>query len=237
MSGTTHVTISMKDLAPFFRNLGPKFEKAAIQGLRDSGQMLKRGILEQIQETKVDGKHRPPVDTGVYRAAWRVTSLPDGCRVSNDTAYAAIVELGRGPGPISEEGFRHLCDWVRRKRLYLDALPAAMAAVAGNHAEGTWAAMEHARLLDVMAGKRKGGRNPYKLGSRGAANYRDAKSAAKKAFLKDATEVAVEHVAWAVRKKIEEQGTEPRYPFARGLVAAEQDMRDVMHARLEEVTP
>lgn len=221
--GTTHVTISMKDLAPFFRNLGPKFEVAAIKGLRDSGQVLKRGILEQIQETKVDGKSRPPVDTGVYRAAWRVTVLPDGCRVSNDTAYAAIVELGRGPGAISEEGFRHLCDWVRRKKLYLDELAAINKASA------------KARRAEMNAALAKTGKNA--TAQPVAHEISKIRKAVRAAHAKDATTIAVEHVAWAIRRKIEERGTEPRYPFARGLVAAEQDMRDVMRARLEEVTP
>lgn len=118
MSARVHV--GLKDFGKRLQRLGPEIEQRLRAGLLDGAMR----IQAQVQTEIATSQPHKPVDTGVYAAAFESKRTHDGAVMGNKSPQGAWVEVGRRKGPVSKEGQQHLADWVRRKKLYLDILPA-----------------------------------------------------------------------------------------------------------------
>lgn len=205
------IKLEFRDLGPTLRSLGARVRPALVRGMRDAGDELIKHVHVQLESTKPHA----PVDRGEYRAAWRKTNTPDGCRVANDSPQAIWMEIGRRPGPVSALGFERLKGWVRRKGLYADALGAVTASLRSRRQAKLTARID--RLKRVEGTRQK---------------IRDLKKRHAAKLQKDAIEKAIESVAWAVRKKIEKEGFAPRRVFTRAIVSAKSDMDQAIEAAL-----
>lgn len=101
----------------------PQFERYLADGLHAAA---KRGLLStamrvvsKITTEVIPAEIRPPVDRGIYRAAWRFISIPDGAMVVNTLPYASIIEYGARAEniKIGRAMIDALTEWVQRKGL------------------------------------------------------------------------------------------------------------------------
>jgi hypothetical protein len=83
---------------------------AVVKGLRRAAQ---RGLVE-IDRRITNAKPYPPIHTGHYRRAWKVTQIPKGAILGNDAPYAPVIELGRRPGATAPP-LAPILDWVFKK--------------------------------------------------------------------------------------------------------------------------
>lgn len=104
------------------RQLGP-FVDWLRGSLRDGarrGSLLAANRLVSIITTEIiPGEKPPPVDEGVYRAAWRAEPTEDGAAVVNTAPYASIIEYGvRAENvKVGRAMIDALTKWVLRKQL------------------------------------------------------------------------------------------------------------------------
>jgi hypothetical protein len=114
---TVVVKMSFKQWADYMSDLGERFEPAVMRGVR-------AGALRCIPRLQQRTSHAPPaspggtsgaLDTGLYKAAWKTGSLPNGASVFNDRPYAGVIDYGRRPAPVSRGGVRNLEAWAKRK--------------------------------------------------------------------------------------------------------------------------
>lgn len=116
---STRASITLAEFGSKLRAMGPVLDKAVRRGLHEGAMLLVVQIHEEIASTT---PHKP-VDTGDMAAHYRAKRTAKGSIVGNTRPQALWIEVGRRPGPVSAEGRKNLTEWVRRKRLYLDALP------------------------------------------------------------------------------------------------------------------
>lgn len=123
------VTITPAQFASFADKLGHSFMPAAVRGVRS-------GVLRCVAIVQRRTSQAPPaspngkpgaVNFGAYKAAWKVVPLATGAILLNDRGYAAVIEFGRRPSPVSREGRKNLELWAQR-RLHLSADDAKSAA-------------------------------------------------------------------------------------------------------------
>ena len=109
--------MDMHQWSDWMARLGTSFEPAMLRGVR-------AGALRCIPLLQKRTSYAPPaseggsqgaVDTGLYKAAWKTTPLPNGARVFNDRPASPVIDYGRRPSPVSSEGRRNLTAWAKRK--------------------------------------------------------------------------------------------------------------------------
>jgi len=110
--GTTTV-VSLDHAAGMVDEIKAKLRAAAIKGLRVAAVRGIRVVTTQI----VPSRSPPPVDRGVYRAGWKLESLPNGAAIYNDTPHAKFIEYGVRASNvrIGRAMIDALTEWVRRK--------------------------------------------------------------------------------------------------------------------------
>lgn len=109
---TQRLTIRLEDLPKHLEALGPKIKRAVQRGLVGAAIKVRSEL-----ETTIAESDPPPVNTGEFRAGWRVTMTKTGALVGNATPQSVWTERGRQPGPVSAEGRRAIALWVKRKGL------------------------------------------------------------------------------------------------------------------------
>lgn len=117
------------DQAPsWVRRLDGEMRAAALRGVRSAGQRLVGHIVADV----IPSEPRQPVDRGLYRAAWRSRSTPDGCVVENDSPHALFIEDGvRGENvKVGRKLIDALAEWASRKGLVRDVPKAGRASAA-----------------------------------------------------------------------------------------------------------
>ena len=106
---------------PSFKLGDPAFERWVQDKVRAG---VKRGILSaalrtlgEIQNVLIPAEKPQPVDTGAYRAAWRVEETDRGADIVNDLPYAPVVEYGARPEnvKIGRAMIQALAEWAQRK--------------------------------------------------------------------------------------------------------------------------
>lgn len=109
----TSTVVSLDQAAAMVDGIKDKFRAAAIAGLRVAAVRALRVVTTQI----VPSRKPPPVDRGVYRAGWKVESLPNGAAIYNDTPQAKFIEYGVRASnvKIGRAMIDALTEWVRRK--------------------------------------------------------------------------------------------------------------------------
>lgn len=210
----TRIRCSLKDFPRLVRKLGGVLEQAVVRGLQDGGDRLIKRIHEQVALTEPN----PPIDTRQYDSAWKNVRDPRGSTVRNDTPQALWIEVGRRPGPVSQEGFEALVRWVIRHGLEQEELSAEL---------------EKARRAREPA--QRGAITRLRRGGASKAEIAGARARHRAAIVEDASQAAAEHVAWAIRQALREKGYAPRHVLARALVAAKPDFLAAMEASLEKV--
>ena len=206
---TTTVTVTLEDFARRIRRLGPEMHRSIVRGLRAGAKRVRAGVAQSIAETRP----HPPVDTGVYRAAFEVESLPEGARVENRVLHAEEIEVGRRPGPVP---LGPILDWVKRKRLYEEELRRVLAS---RKAEDR---IERANLRAVV---------------KGTGSERTEMNRLRRRQRSDAIEEAARRVAFLIRRKIAREGFAPRFPMRRALEDNRRDIELAIVAALEEAHP
>lgn len=85
---------------------------------------LRRGIVSTafrtlgvIQNELLPAVDRPPIDTGAYRAGWKVETTDRGADIVNTLPYAPVIEYGARPEnvKIGRAMIQALAEWARRK--------------------------------------------------------------------------------------------------------------------------
>lgn len=106
-------TVDLKDASTFFQNLEGERKKQAIAGCR----LAAVRCVATIQSVIIPSRKPQPVDRGIYRAGWKVQSLPNGAAYYNDSPVAAIIEYGARAGniKIGRKLLAALAEWVIRK--------------------------------------------------------------------------------------------------------------------------
>ena len=99
----------------FVSNMTDEMRVKAVRGLRLAAV---RG-LQTIQTVIIPSRTPQPVDRGIYRAAWKVASIPDGAELYNDSPVGPIIEGGVRAAnvKIGKALIDALTAWVIRKRL------------------------------------------------------------------------------------------------------------------------
>lgn len=115
--------ISIDQLGGELRQLAKRMPDRVRVGLQEAALEILALVQAEIESTK---PHKP-VDVGTYAASWKRIKTKTGAMVVNPTPQAAWIERGRRKGGVSEEGRKHLADWVKRKGLYLDELATVLA--------------------------------------------------------------------------------------------------------------
>lgn len=112
--GSTTV-IDLRDSAKMVDGLRAKRREAAIRGVRRAAAKGLRVLTTKI----IPSRNPKPVDRGVYRAAWKLESLPNGAAIYNDEPHAKFIEYGVRAANvrISAAMIQALTEWVLRKRL------------------------------------------------------------------------------------------------------------------------
>jgi hypothetical protein len=108
-------TIDLKDAGAYFGELAGKRRDLAVAGCRRAAVHC----LQTIQVVIIPSRTPQPVDRGIYRAGWKVESLPDGAAFYNDSPAAALIEKGvRATNiKIGRKLLNALAAWVLRKGL------------------------------------------------------------------------------------------------------------------------
>lgn len=93
--------------------LDTKFKKAAERAMLATANR----IVNHIQTVIIPGFAQPPVDKGMYRAAWRAKKSPNGAEVYNNSPQASHIEYGvRAENvKIGRAMIDALTKWVLRK--------------------------------------------------------------------------------------------------------------------------
>jgi hypothetical protein len=106
-------TIDLKDAAGYFGDWAAKNQEAAVKGLR----LAAVRCLGTIQAVIIPSRDPQPVDRGIYRAGWKVQSLPNGAEFYNDSPAAAIIEGGVRASniKIGRKMLDALAQWAIRK--------------------------------------------------------------------------------------------------------------------------
>jgi hypothetical protein len=207
MTTTVHVTLA--DFAQRLRRLGPEMQRSIVRGLRAGAKRVRAGVAQSIAETQP----HPPVDTGVYRAAFEVDSLSNGARVENRVLHAELMEVGRRPGPVP---LQPIAEWVKRKRLYEDELQ---------------------RVLASRRSEHRSERATLRASVRGTDSERSSMRALRRRQRNDAIDEAVKRVAFVIRRKIAREGFAPRFPMRRALEDNRRDIELAILAAIDELEP
>jgi hypothetical protein len=98
---------SLHSWPAWIRKLGPACMSAAQRGAM-------RGALRGVSTMQRATTKAKAVNVGTYRLGWKWGRIPDGVRIYNAVAYAAIIEWGRrkqgGMPPTLE-----IANWAQRK--------------------------------------------------------------------------------------------------------------------------
>src|ERR1700729_1605137 len=108
-------TFELKDFMKLDAWLKEGLEDGVRRGLVSAGFRL----LGVIQNEVIPELKPQPVDSGAYRASWKVETTKDGAEVFSDMPYASVIEYGARaenvkPGRAMIDA---LAEWVRRKGL------------------------------------------------------------------------------------------------------------------------
>lgn len=81
--------------------------------------------LGEIQNSLIPAEKPQPVDTGAYRAGWKVETTDRGADIVNTLPYAPVVEWGARPEnvKIGRALIQALAEWARRKGFQPDGVP------------------------------------------------------------------------------------------------------------------
>lgn len=115
----TAYEVDLRDAGVVVEALGEKFVVAATAGLRLAAIRGLRVLTTQIIPSRIP---HPPVDRGVYRAAWKTASIPGGAEIYNDEPHAKFIEFGVRASnvKIGRAMIAALTEWVIRKRIEKD---------------------------------------------------------------------------------------------------------------------
>jgi hypothetical protein len=207
------INVSFKGFADAMRRMPEALHKATVNGLVECAMRLQAQTQAEIDTTM---PHKP-VDAGAYAAGFGVRRRSDGAIFFNTTPQGQWIEIGRRAGPISREGMQHLRDWVRRKKLYLDAIPHTMVR----------AEKERANAFVSAIGAVRG--NRMKETSVSVIHAHAVRKAAE--------DMAIESVAFAIAQKIIKTGYAPRFPVARAIKHAEEPMRRILSRAVKGAKP
>jgi len=107
-------TWDLKDAGILVEEIGHDLRAAASRGLLAAAHRVVHHIVAEVIPRA--GLY-PPVDRGIYRAAWRARKDGTGAVVENRAPYAAIIEYGARPQNIriGRKMIDALAAWVRRK--------------------------------------------------------------------------------------------------------------------------
>jgi hypothetical protein len=113
--------ITLDEAPEWVEDLRKELRQATIRGMQSAALRL----LQHIQVTVIGSTrdqrtgYGPPVDTGAYRASWRVRNLPTGAIVETTLPYAEVIEFGARAERIviGRAMILALTDWVIRKGL------------------------------------------------------------------------------------------------------------------------
>lgn len=151
-----------------------------------------------------------PVDTGMYKNAWRVVDLAYASErhvieLDNDAPHAGIIELGARPHKVSRAGIEAIAGWVRRKLL-----------------RGGYAQIRRSASAESFAaggGKRK----------------LTASAAAYRAKASWSLDEEATKIAWAIAKKIEKEGQKPTYHLLNSLPKLRRFLIEEVNRQVERV--
>lgn len=203
MAGVSN-SITLPTLAQKLRKMGPDLARHARKGLVEGAHF----IVGQVQVEIATTQPHQPVDKGTMAQGYRAQRTEKGAKVTNAVPQALWIERGRRPGPVSAEGRKHIAEWVRRKRLYLDEL----ARVLDDHESGV------APISAPMG---------VKVNDRGG--FRGLKKAA--------IEIACQNVAYAIASTIAKKGYAPRWPLKRAIKSSERAVLGFILRAMREVRP
>ncbi len=147
MAGTT---VTFREFSASLTKLEKtELRAAAVRGLRWAALRGKNHLITNL----IPAQQPPPVDKGLYRAAWNVQELPDGALLHNDELHALFVEYGVRAEhvKIGRAMIEALTEWALRKGIAPDAKAAVGIA---------WAVAQQAKRRGIFnrpGGPPKGG--------------------------------------------------------------------------------
>jgi len=110
-------TIQLSALQGQYKKLGAALKPAAVKGI------LRGAYRVQAMLQQFTGQAPPAnpngigtggaVNTGFYKRAWKIQTLPDGARVFNAAPYAPVIEWGRRPGRFPPKAV--IVAWIQRR--------------------------------------------------------------------------------------------------------------------------
>lgn len=111
-------TFDISQLPQLRKHIDDRVRKAAQKGLLSAANR----IVGHIKSTVIPNEPRPPVDTGIYAAAWKAQMVYDGAEVFNDAPHAPIIEYGVRAAnvKIGRKMIEALASWVKRKGFVAD---------------------------------------------------------------------------------------------------------------------
>jgi hypothetical protein len=108
-------TYALKDAGVMLEDVGKEVRAAASRGLLAAAHRTVAHIVGSI----IPSLPHPPVDRGIYRAAWRAKKDGDGAVVENLAPHAGFIEYGVRAGSVKpgRAMIDALTKWVKRRGL------------------------------------------------------------------------------------------------------------------------
>lgn len=113
------LVLNAKQFAAYHSRLAEQLKPTILRGMR-AGAARAVGYL--VQRTREAPPANPSgvgtggaVNTGNFARRWRVTPLPDGVALVNDSPYGPVIEEGRRPGKFPPKA--ELIAWIKRRLL------------------------------------------------------------------------------------------------------------------------
>lgn len=108
--------IKLKDAIPYFSVDGPfgkEMRRAGMKGIYSTILRAKRDIVSR----EIPAEPRPPVDRGMYKAAWGIERLPNGAAIFNNAPHAVFIEYGVPNTNVvpSKRAVMNISEWAQRK--------------------------------------------------------------------------------------------------------------------------
>ena len=108
----TDKTYTTRTIGPELRRVAKRLGKATVGAMWTAAQLGRTRAVVAIGEVMIEGKPRPPVDTGQLRRSYMVTRITGGAVLENVAPHAAVMEFGARPftPPLAP-----LISWAERK--------------------------------------------------------------------------------------------------------------------------
>lgn len=113
----TAIVFSLAHLPAIYKQMPKLLNRALSRGVQRAGYRAISVLIKAVSKAPPAGGSRGrggAVNTGFYKKAWKMETLPDGVRIYNAASYASIIEYGRRAGSLMPPK-EVIVRWIQRR--------------------------------------------------------------------------------------------------------------------------